>query len=283
MQSYWESKHKKVIEQINKRNTTKTDGSFNKDLFEYHLIRICKDIHEALGNSLLEKCYQDTLYEELCVFYGSKFVIKYEEGIPVIFNNKVLSTKRLDISVYSQERLDVPLVIIELKNTSSDSGHSQISHYMEMTGCAIGYLINFGHPLPCPKDIMLYDTMMQKNVVIKNKLMSSVSIIRLYKSTNGPNGPNGPNDSIGPPETNNSIDSETGNTDQLNNDTVSVMNNKRWKKDSEELLLEQMTSKMSLEDISKVHKRTSGAIIARVVKLGLYENIEQAKNYFNNL
>lgn len=273
METYWRTRYEKAIEQIKKRNTNKNDGSFNKDLFEFHLVRICKGIHEALGNSLLEKCYQDTLYEELCLFYGSKFVIKYEEGIPVIFNNKVLSTKRLDISIYSPYRLDVPLVIIELKNTSSDSGHSQISHYMTMTNCDLGYLINFGHPLPCPKDIMLYDTTSQKNIIIKNKTMSSVSIIRLYRSNTNEilSTDDNPIESAEPVE---SI--EAGGSD-------SVMNNKRWKKDSEELLLEQMTSKMSLEDISKIHKRTPGAIIARVVKLGLYENIEQAKNYFNSL
>ncbi len=271
MEHYWRSRNNKVLDQIRKRQQ-RPEISFNKDLFEFHLMRICRGIHESLGNSLLEKCYQDTLYEELCIFYGSKFVIKYEEGIPVIFNNKVLSTKRLDISVYSPDCLDVPLVIIELKNTSSDSGHSQISHYMEMTNCDLGYLINFGHPLPCPKDIMLYDTVAKKTIGIKNKTMSSVSIIRLYRTNNIPLITDEPADEI-----------PTDHVESVVNDTENAMNNKRWKKDSEELLLEQMTSKMSLDDISKVHKRTAGAIIARVVKLGLYENIEQAKNYFNGL
>lgn len=97
-------------------------------------------LHRELGPGLLESVYEVTLREELrargveverqvpigLVYRG----IRFDEGF------------RLDLLVASK-------VIVEVKSVEKrvDSHKKQLLTYLRMTGCKLGYLLNFGEPL----------------------------------------------------------------------------------------------------------------------------------------
>src|SRR5574343_72207 len=120
---YWRLRYSAVVKQIKNKKCCHDSDSDSLEIksFEWNLKRICGFIYETLGSSLLEKNYQDILYEELCLFYGPKYTIKYEENIPVEYFGRFITNKRLDISIYKrQDSLQEPFIILELKSSRSE-------------------------------------------------------------------------------------------------------------------------------------------------------------------
>jgi len=93
-------------------------------------------VHTRLGPGLLESAYQECLNYEL---RKSGLKTEKEKALPLIYNNIRLECGyRLDLFVESN-------VIIEVKavETLNDVHLAQVLTYLRLSGCKLGFLINF--------------------------------------------------------------------------------------------------------------------------------------------
>jgi hypothetical protein len=88
---------------------------------------------------------------ELNLIYKYQFNIYEEEVIPQLYKGFEMSSKRLDISIYSKNNDKTPLIILELKWIDTELEPWQLSNYMKLCNCKYGFLINFekigAHPI----------------------------------------------------------------------------------------------------------------------------------------
>ncbi len=92
-------------------------------------------VHRELGMGLLESCYHNALYFELkeqglCVAYNAPFNVFYKgQQVGEFF---------ADLAVEGR-------VIIEIKAVKAlSSAHEvQLLNYLHLSGCRVGYLVNF--------------------------------------------------------------------------------------------------------------------------------------------
>ena len=97
-------------------------------------------LHMELGPGLLESVYEVLLAHELKI---RGLELKRQVPVPIVFNGiKFNEGFRADIIVESK-------VVIELKSIESVSkAHKkQVLTYLKLTGCKLGYLLNFGEAL----------------------------------------------------------------------------------------------------------------------------------------
>jgi len=97
-------------------------------------------LHRELGPGLLESVYEVTLREEL-----RARGVEVERQVPIALVYRGIRFDegfRLDLRVASK-------VILEIKSVEKlvDSHKKQLLTYLRMTGCKLGYLLNFGEPL----------------------------------------------------------------------------------------------------------------------------------------
>jgi len=93
-------------------------------------------VHSALGPGLLESAYEECLHYELD--RAGLFVIK-QKPMPLIYAEKKLDLGyRIDLFVEDK-------VIIEIKSVEAlNPVHmAQLMTYLKLSGCRIGFLINF--------------------------------------------------------------------------------------------------------------------------------------------
>jgi GxxExxY protein len=93
-------------------------------------------VHSVLGPGLLEKTYEECLYYEL---KQNGFVVEKQKEIPLKYKEIWIEVGyRLDLLVENR-------IILELKAIENfNPVHvAQILTYLKLTGCQIGYLINF--------------------------------------------------------------------------------------------------------------------------------------------
>ena len=93
-------------------------------------------VHSVLGPGLLEKTYEECLYYEL---KQKGFVVEKQKEIPLVYKEIWIDVGyRLDLIVENR-------IILELK--AVESFHpvhvAQILTYLKLTGCPVGFLINF--------------------------------------------------------------------------------------------------------------------------------------------
>lgn len=93
-------------------------------------------IHSALGPGLLESVYEECLHYELKRLHLS--VIK-QKPMPLVYEEK-----KLDIG-YRIDLLVEDKVILEIKSVDAlNPIHvAQLMTYMRLSGCRVGFLINF--------------------------------------------------------------------------------------------------------------------------------------------
>ncbi|MFA6291005.1 MAG: GxxExxY protein [Victivallales bacterium] len=97
-------------------------------------------LHKELGPGLLESVYEVLLSHEL-ELKGLR--IKRQVQIPIEYHGiKFNEGFRADILVEDK-------VILELKSveTVNDAHKKQVLTYLKLTGCKLGYLLNFGEAL----------------------------------------------------------------------------------------------------------------------------------------
>lgn len=93
-------------------------------------------VHQALGPGLLESTYEACLEYEL-LQAGLK--VESQRGLPVVYKEVRLECGyRIDLLVENK-------VIIEIKSVEAlnDVHLAQIITYLKLSGCKLGYLINF--------------------------------------------------------------------------------------------------------------------------------------------
>ena len=93
-------------------------------------------VHKELGPGLLESTYEHCLAFELLT---QELNIETQLALPVVYKNVKLDCGyRIDIRVEQK-------VIVEVKSveTLNDVHLAQVLTYLKLSGCKLGYLINF--------------------------------------------------------------------------------------------------------------------------------------------
>lgn len=101
----------------------------------YKVIGCCMAVHSGLGPGLLEQCYHNALYYELRkqvlkVKYNVPFVVEYEgNAVGEYFADLVVEAK----------------IILEVKAVRqlSEAHIAQLINYLRISGCKLGFLVNF--------------------------------------------------------------------------------------------------------------------------------------------
>ena len=96
-------------------------------------------VHRELGPGFLESTYRNALCLE---FQKDHIQFETEKPVVVRYQNVPIATHRLDLVV--SER-----VILELKSVERTSPvhRKQVQTYLRLSGCKLGYLLNFGDEL----------------------------------------------------------------------------------------------------------------------------------------
>ena len=94
------------------------------------------DVHSALGPGLLEKVYEECLFYELT---ENGLSVTRQEEMPIEYKGiEIEAGYRIDLLVENK-------VVLELKSVAElQAIHTaQLFTYLKLSGCKIGYLINF--------------------------------------------------------------------------------------------------------------------------------------------
>lgn len=97
-------------------------------------------VHRELGPGLLESVYRVVLEYEL---KQRGLNVEHENPIPIIYKGIIFEEGfRADLVIENK-------VIVELKSVEhvSAAHKKQIQTYLRLTGCKLGYLLNFGEEL----------------------------------------------------------------------------------------------------------------------------------------
>lgn len=122
------------------RNHTKTQGIMNENEIGKIIVSAALAVHKELGPGLLETVYEVILAHEL---ERRGLSVARQVSIPIEYHGiKFDEGFRADILVENK-------VIIELKSVESVSNahKKQVLTYLRLTGCKLGYLLNFGEAL----------------------------------------------------------------------------------------------------------------------------------------
>jgi len=93
-------------------------------------------VHSNLGPGLLESAYEECLHYELS---KCGFIVEKQKPMPLVYEEKKLELGyRIDLLVEDK-------VIIEVKSVEAlNPVHmAQVMTYLKLSGCRIGFLINF--------------------------------------------------------------------------------------------------------------------------------------------
>jgi GxxExxY protein len=104
------------------------------------IIECAINVHRELGPGLLESVYESALSYEI-----KQQGLKIERQVPIPINYK-------DIHFDEGFRADIIVegkVILEIKSVETviPSHKKQVNTYLRLTGCKLGYLLNFGEAL----------------------------------------------------------------------------------------------------------------------------------------
>jgi len=100
------------------------------------ILKCAYKVHSALGPGLLESAYEECLHYELDKI---GLVSIKQKPMPLVYENKKLDLGyRIDLLVEGK-------VIIEVKSVDAVNPvhQAQLMTYLKLSGCRIGFLINF--------------------------------------------------------------------------------------------------------------------------------------------
>lgn len=100
------------------------------------IVNAAYNVHSELGPGLLESTYEACLSHELSQM---DLAFEVQKALPVIYHNvKLECGYRMDILVNNK-------VVIEIKSVEAlnDVHMAQILTYLKLSGCKLGFLINF--------------------------------------------------------------------------------------------------------------------------------------------
>jgi GxxExxY protein len=116
------------------------EGGMNENDIGTLIIKAAIEVHRELGPGLLESVYEIILTHEL-----SNIGLSVKRQVPIPIEYKGIKFEegfRADILVDQK-------VIVELKSVEKvTAAHKkQVQSYLRLTGCKLGYLLNFGEAL----------------------------------------------------------------------------------------------------------------------------------------
>jgi GxxExxY protein len=120
--------------------TAKEESKMTENEIGKIVVDCAYKVHKRLGPGLLESAYKECLVYEI---RKAGLVAQKEVGLPLLYDEINLEVGyRIDILVAKQ-------VIIEVKavDALNDVHLAQILTYMKLSGCKLGFLINFNVPL----------------------------------------------------------------------------------------------------------------------------------------
>jgi GxxExxY protein len=100
------------------------------------ILKCAYKVHSALGPGLLESAYEECLHYEL---YKAGLEVIKQKPMPLLYEERKLDLGyRIDLLVESK-------VILEIKSVDAiNPVHmAQLMTYLKLSGCRIGFLINF--------------------------------------------------------------------------------------------------------------------------------------------
>ena len=104
--------------------------------YTYKILRCAYNVFDELGPGLLESIYEEAAAKELT---AQGFTVERQKPVPVIYKGERLQTDlRLDLLVDGR-------VILELKSVAEYRKlfEKQLYTYLVLTGCELGYVVNF--------------------------------------------------------------------------------------------------------------------------------------------
>jgi len=107
----------------------------DKELTE-EILRCAYKVHTNLGPGLLEKTYEECFAYEL---QQIRLLVEKQKELPLIYNEVKLEVGyRIDLLIEKK-------VVIEIKSveTLTDVHTAQLLTYLKLSGCRVGFLINF--------------------------------------------------------------------------------------------------------------------------------------------
>jgi GxxExxY protein len=100
------------------------------------IVNCALTVHKALGPGLLESAYEECLFYEL---NKNGINVEKQKSMPLTYNDLSLDVGyRTDLLVENK-------VIVEIKSieATKEVHLAQILTYLKLSGCKLGYLINF--------------------------------------------------------------------------------------------------------------------------------------------
>ena len=103
----------------------------------YEIVGMCMEVHNQLGNGLLEIIYKEAMELE-AEDRGMEY--EREKEFPVYYKNYLLQKKFfVDFIFY-----DKIIVEIKAKDSFANEDIAQVINYLKLSKCKLGLLINFG-------------------------------------------------------------------------------------------------------------------------------------------
>jgi GxxExxY protein len=101
------------------------------------ILSLAFTVHNNLGCGLLESCYHGAMVVEL---QQAGIPYQSEQEFPLIY-------KGVTVGCYVADIVVAGTVILELKSVQAFNPvmFAQIINYLRLSGCQLGYLINFNH------------------------------------------------------------------------------------------------------------------------------------------
>lgn len=116
---------------------------YNNDLLYkeeiYNIVSCAFEVLNTLGHGLLEKPYENALCVE---FMARQIPYEQQRNFNIIYKNHKVGEFVPDLIAYG-------IIVIDTKTIDkiTDLEHGQILNYLKITGCKVGLILNFKHPI----------------------------------------------------------------------------------------------------------------------------------------
>jgi GxxExxY protein len=115
---------------------TRSPLSAKLDGLATEVLDCCYSVHSAMGPGLLEAVYEHCLFHELT---SRQFHARRQVALPVMYKGtRIEPGYRIDMLVENS-------LVVELKSVAEllPIHQAQLSTYLRLSGCRVGFLVNF--------------------------------------------------------------------------------------------------------------------------------------------
>ena len=116
---------------------------YNNDLLYkeemYNIVNCAFEVLNTLGHGLLEKPYENALCVE---FMARQIPYEQQRNFNIIYKNHKVGEFIPDLIAYGTIVIDTKTI-----DKITDLERGQILNYLKITGCKVGLILNFKHPI----------------------------------------------------------------------------------------------------------------------------------------